>query len=79
MTVTNVVYNTTDFYLACYLKCIGYSLVDVLLNGKKSVFVFIDQSDRKDAVLDFYNNAGQVVPRKLIASIQDMKAVLHNL
>jgi hypothetical protein len=34
------VFETRDFYLACFLRCAGYELVNLRDEGRRKVFVF---------------------------------------
>ncbi len=63
------VFETTDFYLACYLRC----------DGTRSVFQFEDRTDREAVTLTFFNNEGSVRPLVYSAAIKDLKALIHNL
>jgi hypothetical protein len=73
------VFETTDFYLACYLRCAGYRLAGIRRDGKRSVFRFEDRADREEATLAFFNNEGTVRPLAFSAAIKDLKALIHNL
>lgn len=72
-------FDTTDFYLACFLRCAGYTLADVRPEGRRRVFVFHDQPDRRDRMIAFYNNEGTVKPLAFVATIKDMKSLIHNV
>jgi len=72
------VFETTDFYLACYLRCAGYRLAGIRRDGQRSVFRFEDRADRQDAMLAFFNNEGTVRPLAYSAAIKDLKALIHN-
>jgi hypothetical protein len=72
------VYETRDFYLACFLRCAGYELLDLRVEGRRKVFVFQDRPRRRDDVIAFYGEAGSVRPLAFAAAIKDMKALLHN-
>ncbi len=39
---TDDVFETRDFYLACFLRCDGYELVNLRDEGRRRVFVFRD-------------------------------------
>ena len=68
---------TPDFYLACFLRCAGYALLDLRSEGTRRVFVFQDRPSRRDDVMAYYGEAGNV--RALAyAAVKDMKALLHN-
>lgn len=73
------VFETTDFYLACYLRCDGFRLAGIRREGPRSVFRFHDRADRRDAMLAFFNNEGSVRPLAYSAAIKDLKALIYNL
>jgi hypothetical protein len=72
------VFETRDFYLACFLRCTGYQLLDLRAEGSRKVFVFQDRPTRRNDVIAFYGEAGSVRPLEFAAAIKDMKALLHN-
>ena len=55
-------FETRDFYLACFLRCTGYDLIDLRAEGRRKVFVFRDRPTRRDDVLAFYGDAISVPP-----------------
>ena len=71
-------FETRDFYLACFLRCSGYELVDLRAEGRRKVFVFRDRMTRRDDVLAFYGEGATVTPLAFSSTIKDMKALLHN-
>jgi hypothetical protein len=71
-------FETRDFYLACFLRCSGYDLIELRADGCRRVFVFRDQATRRDDVLAFYADGARVTPLAFSATIKDMKALLHN-
>jgi hypothetical protein len=71
-------FETRDFYLACFLRCAGYELLDLRAEGRRKVFVFKDRSTRRNDVMTFYGESGSVRPLAFAAAIKDMKALLHN-
>ena len=71
-------FETRDFYLACFLRCTGYELLDLRDEGRRKAFVFRDRPTRRDDVMAFYGDAGSVRPLAFAAAIKDMKALLHN-
>ncbi len=74
----NSVFETRDFYLACFLRCAGYDLVDLRPEGQRKVFVFRDKPSRRDDVLAYYGDGTVVPPLAFSATIKDMKGLLHN-
>lgn len=71
-------YETRDFYLACFLRCTGYELVDLRAEGQRKIFVFSDRPTRRNDVLAFYGGDAAVAPLTFSSVIKDMKALLHN-
>ena len=71
-------FETRDFYLACFLRCAGYQLLDLRPEGSRKVFVFQDGPGRRDDVIAFYGETGNVRPLAFATAIKDMKALLHN-
>jgi hypothetical protein len=47
----NARFETRDFYLACFLRCSGYELLDFRAEGQRKVFVFRDRSERRNDVM----------------------------
>jgi hypothetical protein len=79
MEMSMIPYETTDFYLACYLRSLAYELVDVRRDGRRSIFVFRDDPDRSAAVLSFLNDTGSVRPLTFVGIIKQMKSLVHNV
>jgi len=50
-------YETTDMGIVAFLRCKGYKVSDLKRDGSKVVFVFDDQAERKQLVLDYFNGA----------------------
>lgn len=71
-------FETSDFYLACYLRCIGYTLDDVRRSGPRVVFVFCDQPARRADLMAFFGNKAEVKPLQFVSAIKDLKALIHN-
>ena len=71
-------FETRDFYLACFLRCTGYVLIDLRAEGQRKVFVFRDRPTRRDDVMAFYGDGAAVPPLAFSTTIKDMKAMLHN-
>ncbi len=71
-------FETRDFYLACYLRCVGYELLELRAGGRRRVFVFRDSNARHGDVMAFYGDDASVRPHEFSSTIKDMKALLHN-
>jgi hypothetical protein len=59
----------TIFYLARFLGCTGYDLIDLCAEGRRKVFAFRDRPRRRDNVLP---------PLAFSVTIKHIKALLHN-
>ena len=77
-TANKIIFETRDFYLACFLRCTGYELLNLRDEGRRKVFVFQDRPTRRNDVMAFYGDAGSVRPLAFAAAIKDMKALIHN-
>ena len=75
---TDGAFETRDFYLACFLRCIGYELLGLRAEGRRKVFVFQDRTTSRDDVMAFYGDAISIRPLAFAATIKDMKGLLHN-
>lgn len=71
-------FETREFYLACFLRCSGYELQGLRVEGARKVFVFRDRASCRDDVMAFYGDATSVRPLAFAATIKDMKGLLHN-
>ena len=71
-------FEARDFYLACFLCCTGYELLDLRAEGRRKVFVFQDRATRRNDVMAFYGDTISVRPLAFAATIKDMKGLLHN-
>lgn len=72
------VFETSDFYLACYLRCIGYTLDDVRRDGRRMIFVFQDKPGRKADMMAFFGENAEVNPLRFVSAIKDLKTLIHN-
>ena len=72
-------YGTSDFYLACFLRCSGYELAGMRPEGRRWVFVYRDRPSRPRDVTAFYGDRAAVAPLRFAAAIRSMKAMLHGV
>ena len=72
-------FETRDFYLACFLRCVGYELLGLRPEGRRRVFVFRDTDARRGDVMAFYGDGASVRPVAFSTTIKDMKALLHDV
>ena len=54
---------TTDIVLAAYLKVKGYRLIEILKNGNKGTFIFVDVPE--DVVNEYDLGHAEVEPKSL--------------
>ena len=78
MEAASAAFETRDFYLACFLRCSSYELINLRAEGGSKVFVFRDRMTRRDDELAFYGAGATVTPLPFLSTIKDMKALLHN-
>jgi len=55
-TTGEIAFETRDFYLACFLRCTGYELIDLRAEGRRKVFMFRDRPTRREDVMAFYGD-----------------------
>jgi len=72
------IYETHDFYAACFLRCIGYDLAGVRREGRRVFFIFEDRPERPRDVMAFFSDKAAVKPLRFASTIKDMKALLHS-
>jgi Domain of unknown function (DUF5659) len=77
-TAGGILFETRDFYRACFLRCTGYELLDLRADGRRKVFVVRDRPTRRDDVMAFYGDGAAVTPLTFSSTTKDMKALLHN-
>jgi hypothetical protein len=74
----NTGYETTDFWLAVFLKASGLKIITVKKNCGRSIFVFENRNDREQLIRDFYND-GLIRVNAVKNAAQDLKSMIHNL
>ena len=67
-------YDTTDLTLASFLRCRSFNINNIKRQNGKTVFVFEDSSQLRDAVLE-YANDGSVSVRTFSNTLRDLKAI----
>jgi hypothetical protein len=73
-----IAFETRDFYLACFLRCTGYELIDLRAEGRRKVFVFRDRPTRRGDIIAFYGDEAAVPPLSFSSTIKDLKSLLYN-
>ena len=67
-------YDTTDLTLASFLRCRSFQINSIRRQNGKTVFVFEDSSQLRNAVLE-YANDGSVAVRSFCSTLRDLKAI----
>jgi hypothetical protein len=71
-------FETSDFYLACYLRCAGYALLDIHRQGQRCIFVFADKPERRADTMAFFRGDGSVRALAFVGSIRELKALMYS-
>lgn len=72
-------FDTSDFYLACFLRCKGYRLSGVSSRGSKRTFQFDRPSDMDGEILNYVNAEAEVPAVAFVGVIREMKSLLHSM
>jgi hypothetical protein len=71
---SNRTYDTSDLTLASFLRCRSFTISNIRRQNGKTVFVFEDTSQLRNAVLE-YANDGIVSVRSFCSTLRDLKAI----
>ncbi len=72
--IANRTYDTSDLTLASFLRCRSFTINNIRRQNGKTVFVFEDSSQLRNAVLE-YANDGSVAVRSFCSTLRDLKAI----
>jgi hypothetical protein len=72
--IVNRTYDTTDLTLASFLRCRSFTINNIRRQNGKTIFVFEDSSQLRNAVLE-YANDGSVSVRTFCSTLRDLKAI----
>ena len=67
-------YETTDLTLASFLRCRDLQIADIKRQNGRTVFIFGDSPQLRQAVIDYANDA-EVCVRSFCATMRDLKAI----
>ena len=67
-------FETSDLNLASFLRCRSFRIADVRRQNGRTVFVFADSSQLRQAILDFAND-GVIPVRSFCSTLRDLKAI----
>jgi len=73
------IFQTSDLFLAAYLKGLDFEITDVIKNDAKITFCFADKENRKQLILDYYNGKGSIEPLKFARAQRELKGVIFNI
>ena len=73
------IFETKDFYLACFLKAKDIKLVKTEKIGNLAHFYFEDDSAIEDLITSFYNDSECISANRFVNAIRDLKALVHNI
>ena len=74
----NQTYQTTDLTLTSFLRCKGFPIVNIKQNSGRTLFIFQESPELRDAILDFANDAAVAV-RSFCSTMRDLKAITRVL
>lgn len=75
----NEVFETKDFYLACFLKAKGIKLLNAGGERIKDIVFRFELDNSDELVNDFYNENELIPAIKFVNAIRDLKALSHNI
>lgn len=67
-------YQTTDLMLASFLRCRNFQITDIKQNKGRTLFVFKDSPELRQAIIDFANDS-TVAVRTFCGTVRDLKAI----
>src|SRR5690242_19933432 len=70
-------FDTTDLYLACFLKASGHELRNVRRRGGRAVFTFANHDACWNAAIQFYSKRTTVETHAFATALRDLKVLAH--
>ena len=71
-------YQTTDLTLTSFLRCRGFQIESIKQNNGRTLFMFRESVELRQAILDFANDA-VVAVRSFCSTMRDLKAITRVL
>ena len=71
-------YQTTDLTLTSFLRCRGFAIENMKQNNGRTLFIFQESPELRQAILDFANDA-VVAVRSFCSTMRDLKAITRVL
>ncbi len=73
---TRLAFETFDLHLASFLRCRGFAFVSLRRDGGRTMFVFSESPELREAILGYAND--QCVPvRSFSNTLRDLKALIR--
>jgi hypothetical protein len=67
-------YQTTDLTLTSFLRCRGFAIESMKQNNGRTLFIFQESPELRNAILDFANDA-VIAVRSFCSTMRDLKAI----
>jgi hypothetical protein len=67
-------YQTTDLTLTSFLRCRGFQIENIKQNSGRTLFIFQESPELRNAILEFANDAAVAV-RSFCSTMRDLKAI----
>ena len=77
-TTKPIPYQTTDLTLTSFLRCRGFAIESIRQNNGRTLFIFPESPELRQAILDFANDAAIAV-RSFCSTMRDLKAITRVL
>ena len=71
-------YQTTDLTLTSFLRCRGFAIENIKQNNGRTLFIFQESPELRNAILDYANDA-VVSVRSFCSTMRDLKAITRVL
>src|SRR5215213_8986040 len=71
-------YQTTDLTLTSFLRCRGFQIENIKQNSGRTLFIFQESPELRQAILDFANDEAVNV-RSFCSTMRDLKAITRVL
>jgi len=71
---TKTTYQTTDLTLTSFLRCRGFHIESIKQNNGRTLFLFQESAELRNAILDFANDS-TVAVRSFCSTMRDLKAI----
>jgi hypothetical protein len=72
--VVKETYQTSDLTLTSFLRCRGFAIQSIKQNNGRTLFIFQESTELRNAILEFANDAFVAV-RSFCSTMRDLKAI----